>query len=202
MPSYRPPSLPKTTSLPRGPRWIQRLRKQAKLISGPGDPPPGFATATTSNLEWIVYWALYKILIPTEDPRNSKGRGFFGYDGVFRYQKAFQGGRDPGGSLIDFVVEYGPKVKTQTAIRCQSVYRHQDAPAREQSVDRLKKIRIASAMPVIDLWDRDLLYDNGKAGSGEKAIVAVKQALGMIQIGERGSISSAIDVRYALGGRR
>src|SRR6478736_8886244 len=153
------PFLPRPAAMPRGPKWIQRLRKDAQLLSGPGRPPPGFATATTSNLEWIVYWGLYKILIPTVDPRNGN---YYGYDGVFRYQKAFEGGRDPGGSLIDFVVEYGPKIRTQTAIRIQSVYRHQDAPARQQSVDQLRKIRIAADMPVVDLWDYDILYDNGE----------------------------------------
>ncbi len=195
------PSLPRPAAMPRGPKWMQRLRKEAKLLSGPGRPPPGFATATTSNLEWIVYWAIYKILLPTRDPRSATNGNFYGYDGVFRYQKAFEGGRDPGGSLIDFVIEYGPKIKTQTAIRVQSVYRHQDAPARQQSVDRLRKIRIAADMPIVDLWDYDLLLDNGTAGTGEKAIVSVKYALGMIELPSRASTGGARDVRYSLGNR-
>jgi len=191
------PHLPKSPALPRGPKWIQSLRKESKLLSGPGQAPAGFVTATTSNLEWIVYWALFKILIPTSDPRNGS---YYGYQGVFRYQKAFEGGRDPGGSVVDFVVEYGPKIKTQTAIRIQSVYRHQDAPARTQSVDRLRKIRIAADMVVVDLWDYDLLYDNGEAKNGEKAIVSVKTAIGMIEVPARGATGGARDVRYRLGG--
>lgn len=193
------PNLPKPPAMPRGPKWLQALRKDAIKLAGPGEPPPGFATATTSKLEWIVYWGLFKILIPTEDPR--KGPSYYGYDGVFRYQKAFEGGRDPGGSLIDFVVEYGPKIRTMTAIRVQSVYRHQDAPVRQQQVDRLRKIRIAADMPVIDLWDYDLLEDNGTAGDGQKAIIAIKAALGMIELPSRASTGGARDVRYALGGR-
>lgn len=199
--SVRPPTLPKSPTLPRGPKWMQRLRTNKVDLAGPGEPPPGFASATTSKLEWIVYWSLFKILIPTEDPRNPRGSSFYGYDGVFRYQKAFEGGRDPGGSLIDFVVEYGPKIKTQTAIRIQSVYRHQDAPIRQQATDRVRKIRIAAEVVVVDLWDYDLLLDNGTAGDGQKAIISTKAAVGMIELPSRASTGGARDVRYALGGR-
>jgi len=194
------PSLPKAPALPRGPKWEQHLRKESKLLTGPGDAPPGFVSGTTSNLEWIVYWALFKILIPTADPRDQRGRSFYGYDGVFRYQKAFQGGRDPGGSVVDFVVYYGPKIRSETGIRIQTVYFHQDAPIRQQSSDQIRKIRIASNMNVVDLWDYELLLDNGRAGTGEKAIVSVKAAVGMIETPSRMSTGGARDVRYKLGG--
>lgn len=191
----RPPSLPKPPAQPRGARWEQKLRKASRLLSGPGQPPPNFVSGNTSAVEWVVYWALFKALAPQRDPRIPP---FFGITGVFRYQKAFEGGREIGGSVVDFVIEYGPKVRRKTAIRIQTVQFHAMAPIRQQTQDRLRKTRIATAMNVVDLNDYDILNADGTAGNGEKAVVAVKSAIGMIEYPSRNVTGNVRDVRYRL----
>jgi hypothetical protein len=189
----RPPSIPKAPSLPKGPRWEQRLRKQAKLVTGPGQPPPGFVTGTTSSVEWVFYWALFKALAPDRDPRQPP---FFGADGLFRYQKAFDQGRQIGGQVIDFVVFPNQKSRFQIAIRLQTVQFHQNAPQRQQSMDQMRKVRLASFMGIVDVWDYELLEENGGAGDGSKAVVRAKQAVGLIEFPSRSSTGNARSVRY------
>lgn len=191
--SQRPPTLPKPPSMPRGPRWEQTLRKQSKTITGPGQPPDGFVRGTTSSIEWVVYWALFKILAPTRDPRIPP---YWGLDGIFRYQKAFNNGRERGGSVLDFLVEYGPKIRTRVGIRLQTTRFHEQAPVSQIMMDRLRRQWLSAQMTVIDLWDYEVLEDDGTPGNGEKAVVAVKRAVGMIETASRLSLGNSRDVRY------
>ena len=191
--SQRPPTLPKPPTFPRGPRWEQSLRKKAKIVTGPGVPPEGFVRGTTSSIEWVVYWALFKILAPTRNPRIPP---YWGVDGVFRYQKAFNNGRERGGSVLDFLVEYGPKIRTRVGIRLQTTRFHEQAPAEQHMMDRVRRQWLSNQMIVIDLWDYEILEDNGSPGDGQKAVVAVKRAVGMLESQSRLSLGNAREVRY------
>jgi hypothetical protein len=191
--SQRPPTMPKPVTFPRGPKWEQKLRKNATTITGPGQPPPGFVRGTTSSVEWVVYWALFKILAPTRDPRQAP---FWGLDGVFRYQKAFNNGRERGGSVLDCHHEYGPKIRTRVGIRLQTTRFHEQAPAQQIMMDRMRRQWLSAQMTVIDLWDYEILEDNGTPGNGAKAIVGVKQAVGMIETTSRLALGNAREVRY------
>lgn len=171
----RPPSIPKAPALPKGPRWEQRLRKQAKIVTGPGSIPEEFPGSLP---EWIFFWDLCKILDPLREPRTPP---YYGRDGLFRYQKAFEGGRDRGGSVIDFVVFPNAKIRFQIAVRIQGGYFHNESPQRTQSLDRVKKVRIAAVMGVVDVQDYDLLETDGTAGNGSKSIITAKRTLGLIE---------------------
>ncbi|MCA9264977.1 MAG: hypothetical protein KDA60_14055 [Planctomycetales bacterium] len=189
----RPPTMPKPTSLPRGPKWSQKIRKDGKMFSGPGNAPLAFKGGGTSSLEWIVYWTLYKIFMPSGDPRKPPYDGIIG---VFAYQKSIDLGHFAGGSVIDFVVELGPRMKSRVAIRVNGSRYHEQASARQIMMDRLQKQRLSSTMTVIDLWDYELLESDGSAGTGEKAVIAVKRALGMIEGPSRLALARSRDVRY------
>lgn len=188
----RPPSLPKSPTVPRGPRWEQSLRSRAKQNTGPGSAPDGFVGGTTSSVEWVFYWALFKAFAPNSNPRTPP---FWGIDGVFRYQKNFQGGRSPGGQVIDFVVEYGPHVRVRTGIRIQT-YQYHEKGTRQIEADRVRKGHIASVMDVVDVWDYQLLLPNGTAGDGQQAIIVAKQAVGMIDPISRLAAGNVRAVRY------
>src|SRR5690606_25402309 len=73
----RPPRLRSFPVMPRGPRLYKLDPDHAK--SGPGEPPPGFVTATTSATEWFVYWAVAKGGVTRSPPaaaaRVVRGRG-------------------------------------------------------------------------------------------------------------------------------
>jgi hypothetical protein len=181
--------------MPRGPRWQTRIRTLGKHLGGPGKPPADFVQGTTSSIEWVVYWGLFKILAPTRDPRQGP---YWGLHGVFRYQKAFnEGRRMRGGSVLDFLVEYGPSVRQPVGIRLQTTRFHEQAPAQQLMMDRIRRQRLSAQMIVIDLWDYEILEQDGTPGNGSKAIVAIKRALGMIETTSRLSLGNAREVKYA-----
>lgn len=190
----RPPIIPGPPSTPRGPKWEQSLRKRAQQGTGPGKPPDGFVVGTTSGIEWVVYWAIFKALAPNRDPRTPP---FWGLEGVFRYQKAFDQGRQRGGTVLDYLIEYGPRVRTRVGIRLQTTRHHEQAGTKQIIEDRLRKHRLVGAgMVVVDLNDYEVLLPDGTPGDGSQAVIAVKRAIGMIETASRLSTGTARDVRY------
>lgn len=65
--SNRPPRLRHAPVTSRGPAWYTQATR-AIHTGGPGAPPPGFVTATTSGDEWMWYWASMRVLDPDRDP--------------------------------------------------------------------------------------------------------------------------------------
>lgn len=103
----RGPTLPKLPNVgnyatSRGPRYIKTAPHDPWL------PVPGY-WGQRSELEWIVFWVLTKVLrkYPTLAPPGYPGP--FGED--FSYQAAFEGGRvQYGGIVVDFVMEDGSQI--------------------------------------------------------------------------------------------
>jgi len=174
-------------------KWGQQRGGGAKVGGGPGRPPFGFTNGRTSDQEWVVYWALFKILAPNRDPRQPP---FWGVDGVFRYQSSYFGGRVRGGTVLDFLVQYTPKTRTNVGIRVQGSRYHEQGGARRQAEDAALRNRLSGSMIVVDIWDYELLESSGTPGDGQKAVVAVKRALGMLQGQSRLAMGTARDVRY------
>jgi hypothetical protein len=98
--------------------------------------------------------------------------------------------------VLDFLVEYGPKIRTRVGIRLQTTRFHEQAPAQQIMMDRMRRQWLSAQMTVIDLWDYEILEDNGTPGNGAKAIVGVKQAVGMIETTSRLALGNAREVRY------
>lgn len=72
---------------------------------GPGKSPTGFVVATSSEVEWIVYFWLWILLNCDGNPRQAPFFGGSGAGGRFTYQIKFFGGRrQPGGAVPDFAV--------------------------------------------------------------------------------------------------
>jgi hypothetical protein len=140
-----------------------------------------------------VYWALFKIFAPNRDPRVGP---FWGIDGVFSYQASQFGGRVRGGTVLDFLVEYTPKTRTKVGIRVNGSRYHDQANARKLAEDAALRNRLSSTMIVTDIWDYELLESGGTAGDGQKAVVAVKRAIGMLPSNSRLANATSRDVRY------
>lgn len=167
----RPTTRP--TALPQGPRWLAKLEnRKGRVATGPGQPPRGFVTATTSAEEWIVYWALAKVFNDPPDPREPPYWG--GYN--WGYQIAEQGGRQSaGGAVVDYVVYTLTDV---IGLRLQTDHFHLNASNAIQSYDARQKINLARSggMIVVDLFSQDLIEDP----TGSAAIQVVKDAIGLM----------------------
>lgn len=168
-----PAKLPKLRENVIRPRGPASLHIKEQFVGGPGDPPPGFIGGQNSVTEWWVYWALFKIMDPTANPRKPP---FFGLPGKFDYQSAQMGGfiRALGSSVVDFLVHYG---HTHIALRVQTEFFHIFTNERKHAYDLLQRANLMKFIHVVDLYDNELLGDP----SGAKAIVAVKRALNMIE---------------------
>lgn len=158
---------------PRGPEVFAPLRK-TKHFGGPGDPPVGFVTNTTSASEWILYWASMRILDPDRDPRTPP---FYG-GRLWSYQ-AQELSRIPGAyaksisTNIDFLFFLGyPGI----AVRLQSYRFHEATDAMKQAYDRTQVTRIAGEFEVRDLFEEDFVGDT----TGSAAIVLIKETLGLL----------------------
>lgn len=169
-----PPKLPKLRTpakSPLGPRFIPRIEE---VITGPGDPPPGFLTGQNSVTEWLAYWSLAKIF---ENPKDPRIPPFYGGFPDWGYQVAELGGyvRALGSAVVDFVVYQGATI---IGIRIQTERFHVFASARQQAYDALQRANLESnGMRVIDIYDDQLLGDP----SGQKAVIAMKEAIGRIE---------------------
>lgn len=169
----RPPRLRSIPSIPRGPR-MYRQKPGADRISGPGEPPPGFLTFTNSRTEWVIYWAISKVL---KYPKNPRIGPFAGYPGMWSYQTPFEGGRAiRGGQVIDFMIE-SPNSKYGTlAIRIQTERYHVFADYRKRAKEVILQTRVARHVRIVDIFEQDITM-GPNAESGLAAIMEVKKAI-------------------------
>ena len=168
-----PVKLPKLRANVIRPRGPESIHIKEQFIGGYGDPPPGFIGGQNSITEWIVYWALFKVLDPTANPRKPP---FFGLPGKFDYQSPQMAGfvRALGSAVVDFLIRQGG---TFIALRIQTEFFHIFTDERKHAYDMVQRANLMKKIRVIDLYDNELLGDP----SGAKAIVAVKRALNMIE---------------------
>lgn len=138
------------------------------ITKGPGEPPPGFDSATTSAEEWsCLYWPLAKVMRDPPDPRMPPFTG----GRQWTYQRAFSGGRlTRGGQVIDAEVEFGGKL---IAIRLMTSLYHAQAKREQQVKDMKGKIALAKYGRVCDIWTQAVIHDE----TGEAACQAVADCL-------------------------
>ena len=146
-----------------GPAVLGLAQGPEEQRSGPGEPPEGFVTGTTSKTEWYVYWALLKLCPPI---------------GVeFTYQESYQGGRHiPGGSVVDFVI-YMP---LQTILMRVQTYRfHFTLGANKQYSDFEQKVALGDNedMVVVDIYEQDFIDDD----TGGQVLLVVLDAMNGIE---------------------
>lgn len=149
-----------------GPRGLQ-LQKDPEQRAGPGEPPEGFVTAQTSGDEWIIYWAMAKVLRDPKDPRKPPYTGGANWE----YQSSVDGGRVVGGQVVDYVYMH-PKGKT-IGIRLQSERFHVMVDAATQLQDFFLKTSQRAIDQIVDIYSQDYLSDT----SGRAACVVVANAL-------------------------
>jgi hypothetical protein len=171
-----PPRLPKIKTPAKAPTGKGFVPKIAFTVSGPGEPPPGFLTGQNSVTEWVCYWALAKIFTNPhgDDVRNPP---FYGGFPDWEYQSSELGGytRALGSAVVDFVVHQGG---THIGIRIQTERFHIFAQSRTHAYDALQRAQLESnGLHIIDIYDTQLLGDP----SGQKAVIAMKQALNRIE---------------------
>lgn len=157
--------------IPRGPKLF-REPKDKGFKGGAGIAPPGFLGGNNSTYEWMIYRALASVTGAPADPREPP---FIGAPGIWVYQKAWdQGRREPGGSVIDFVVYAGmADNEVATAFRIQTEYFHIYTDAEKHAADLTQKNRLAEFFRVVDLYDYEFAWDI----SNQAAVVLVKRAL-------------------------
>lgn len=169
-PIVKVPRLRTNVVRPRGPR---ALTIKEQYIGGYGDPPVGFIGGQNSITEWIYYWASAKIF---DDPKEPRRPPFFG--GIMWAYQVPKGGkfvRALGSAVVDFIYYLG---NTVIAIRIQTEYFHTFTNSRKQASDLMQKVNLTrGGLIVVDVYDTALLGDP----SGQKAIVAAKRALAMIE---------------------
>lgn len=166
----KPPRLPKPQRFPikpTGPEHLRLGRRPLRVGIGPGEPPIGFVGAHTSRTEWLVYWALFRLLAPNRNPRTPP---FTGILDVFAYQKIDDGGRIPGGSVTDF------QVKTPTGwigIRVDTERWHIFADPTQQAKDLFIKTHLKAVQKVVTIYEQDFIADD----TGEAVCTVVALAL-------------------------
>lgn len=163
---------PKTfASRPTGPReFAQRFNPE--LVGGPGTPPDGFLRATVSGEEWIIYWALYKVLEPNLDPRQPP---FMGSKDPSKwvYQYGIDGARrELGGSVVDYeVFPYSDYNSVLIRLQTERFHVYVDPP--KHVYDVLQGQRLSKYGAVYDIFSQQILGDK----TGQAGILAVKDAL-------------------------
>lgn len=173
MPAYpRIRTLPK---IPRGPRMVARV-KNPNYTSGPGEPPPGFINGQNSTLEWYGYWALAKIFKNPLDPTRPP---FAGGPPDWLYQSPEMGAylRSLNSAVVDYLIEWEG---TRVAIRLQTERFHILTDARQQARDRTQRMMLENSGDVVDVYDFELVGNNDFE-TGQKSIVTMKRAIGMIE---------------------
>lgn len=167
-----PRGLEKLPTRPTGQRLYQFYKDPERAQGGPGEPPAEFVGVWSSKTEWMVYWALCRLLAPEKDPRKPP---FVGVEGVFAYQKAEDGGRVPGGSVTDFAVN------TPTGwigLRVETERWHIFTEAVRQVQDFFIKTHLRTMERVISLYDQHFIFDS----SGSAVIKVVAMALKGIEL--------------------
>lgn len=148
-----------------GPRSLNLHRRPTRR-TGPGEPPPGFVTPTTSAEEWVAYWAMARVF---EDPAPDKLRTppyFGGLD--WGYQL---GDRELGSAVVDFVAYLPGEI---IGIRLVTEFFHAAAGVSKQATDESQLLSLARWMTVRDLYAQDIIED----ASGESAVRAIVELLG------------------------
>src|SRR3990172_2315590 len=171
----RPPRLSSIASFPRGPRLYNVPQGMQVGNTGPGEPPPGFVTPSTSRAEWAIYWGLFKVLAPSRDPRDGR-TGFIGIPGVFSYQVAVFGGRarTGGGAVLDFLVEPNEySLGRPIAIRLQTEFWHIFTDSVKQAYEQLYRSRLAAHYIPVDMFEQNFMLDP----TPQAVVIAVKNAL-------------------------
>lgn len=175
MPTRDLPKIRTLPRLPKGPRLYKRVER-ASYESGPGEPPPGFINGQNSTMEWVAYWALSRIFQNPKDPRVPP---FAGGPPEWIYQSPEMGPylRSLNSAVVDFVIDYRAK---RVAIRLQTERFHILTDARQQARDRLQRTLLEGRGEVIDVYDFELLGSNDFE-TGQKSVIAMKRAIGMIE---------------------
>jgi hypothetical protein len=165
------PTMKRPTSLPTGPRWAKPPRDKGFRGSA-AVAPDGFVHGSTSLTEWMIYHAFSKIFGVPQDPRIPP---FYGYPGVWAYQKAAIGGRhEPGGAVVDFIVYPGAKSRGRLlAFRIQTEYFHNYADSEKQASDLLQSWALSEYYAVFDIYDYQFVNDK----TNQSAIILIKRCL-------------------------
>ncbi len=163
----RPRPIKKVPQRPVGPRIYQLEKKPGRITGGPGTPPVGFVTPHTSATEWIVYWALARVLGTPQNPRKPPFIGGTNW----QYQKASGGGRRVrGGQVLDFVVFSGIK---SIGIRVETERYHIFTSATIQANDFYLRTHAVGVDDVVSIFDQDFIGDP----SGRAACAVVARAI-------------------------
>jgi hypothetical protein len=168
----RLPRLRTFTAIPRGPKLYTQ---PAIHRGGPGEPPPGFLGVQRTLPEWYAYWALQKIYLNPVDPRVGP---FVGGWPEWEYQGHESSNLTlGGGSRVDFVVHNPGRGASPLAVRIQTEYFHQFTDAATQAYDVMQREALEAYADVVDVYDQDLVGDP----TGQKAVITMKHAIGMIE---------------------
>lgn len=168
IPQNRPPRLRRIPRTVRGPKglglWITPER-----VVGPGEPPPGFVSGTTSRSEWVAYWAMAKIFEDPPDPSVPPYEGGMNW----KYQVPFEGGRSKrGGSVMDFLVTLPAEM---IGIRLSTERYHEAVDPRKKAFDRAQAMSLEKRnVRVEDLYEQDIIADT----TGNAAIRRIIELLG------------------------
>lgn len=137
----RPIKLARGTQRPTGPKMF-RPGTKPQIITGPNQPPAGFLNGNNSRSEWMIFWALTKLLGP-------EGEGNWLYQGKI--------GRGlPGGSKPDFVVYQ----LVPMAIRIQTERYHVAVSERKHAYDDEQRVQLErQGYRVYDIYEQDYIND-------------------------------------------
>lgn len=167
----RPKPMRTVSRIPTGPRMYRKL-DDPQIEGGPGEPPPGFVTPTTSKTEWVAFWATWKATNAPGDPRKGPWTG--PPTGEFAYQSWELGGRKQlGGAVVDLVI-----YTQDIPIGCRIVteYFHIFAGAQKAAMDLTQAIELGRSMTVVDVYDYEFLPLDAQG-----LVIYFKQAYGMIK---------------------
>lgn len=148
-----------------GPSELGR-RKGPERRTGPGDPPSGFVTPTTSAEEWIAYWAHAKVY---QDPDEAHLRTppFFG--GLeWGYQI---GDRELGGAVVDFVHYLPGQI---VGVRLVTEFYHAGGGPTKEASDVTQALVLGLWMEVKEWNSQDFIED----ASGAAAVSSLIDLLG------------------------
>lgn len=146
----------------RGPEFLGLTRPWSRL-DAPGEPPPNFVTATTSRVEWAIWYWLFIIMGVEGDPHHQSDYNYPppGANGTFRYQINFLGGRHKsGGAVVDFIVPRSPMNGRALILRLEGEWQHIYADQVKIEHDLFQKFSLSGeGLEVIDLYEQHFLPD-------------------------------------------
>lgn len=156
VPARPPAGFRQPTLFPQGPAILGLGERRKGGSGGPGQTPPGFEGPTVSNVEWVIYWASYKLFIPDGDPRIPP---FSGDVIHFEYQAPTSPGhvRELGSSVSDFLYHLGTG---DVIVRLDTWYYHTSASATKQAFDRQARAdAFQYGVIVRTIWDTSFISD-------------------------------------------